>query len=182
MELSNIGSPAKIVHSSLYVINDSESGEVVLAFDSIDECNFTASANVTKYPTEYGINATDYKYLNPSVIEAIGVINRNSYIGKNASQSTLAKAQTIEKVRAELEHYISGIYKLDVQTKAALRKGYTLSKYEIPETIDNYSLFEVNMTFEQVVTFDNANPTFSADSDTVSAGVSQVTQVGETNE
>lgn len=174
MELSNIGSPAKIVNSSMYVINDSASGKVVMSFDMIEECNYIASTNVTSYPTEAGIYVTDYKYNNPDVIETVGYINKNSYIGGLKGGSVENKAQTIEKMRTELKHYVSGIYKLDIQTKAGLRQSYTLAKYEIPENIDNYSQMQVNMTFQEVVTFDNANPKFSSDMSTVDAGVSQV--------
>lgn len=174
MDFGNYTTPAKVVNSSLYTISDSSSGEIKFVFDSIDEVNFTSSSNVVSYPTEKGIQATDYKYQNPDVLEVKGVINKNSYIGRQNIQSNVGKAQSIEIVRQNLETYKSGIYKLDIQTKAALRKGYTLVTYEIPETIDNYSQFEVTMTFQQVVTFAEIDPAADSDSDTVDNGGSEV--------
>lgn len=177
MELSNIGSPAKIIYSSMYTISDSSTGDIVFTFDTIEEVSFKASSNVTSYPTETGIKVTDYKYDNPDQITVRGIINRNSYIGKNHIDSALAKVETIEKVRTELERYKKGIYKLDIQTKAGLRQGYTLDGFEIPESADNYSLFEVEMSFTQVVSFQSINPKSNSDSDTVNIGTTQTREV-----
>lgn len=174
MRLSSIGNPSSVVYSSLYVISDSDTGEIVMTFDSIDETRFKASSNVTSYPTEKGINVVDYKYDNPNVLDVIGTISRASFIGNRYGQDVSAKAQTVEKTRTELEHYKSGIYKLDIQTKAALRQGYTLANYEIPETIDNYSQFEVIMHFVEVKSLSSYNPSASSDTDTVNLGEVQV--------
>lgn len=174
MRLSSIGNPAKVVYSSLYVISDSDTGEIVMAFDSIDELRFKASSSVTSYPTELGINAVDYKYDNPDTLEVIGIISRASFVGNRYGQDVSAKAEAVEKTRTELEHYKSGIYKLDIQTKVGLRQGFTLSDYEIPENIDNYSQFEVTMKFVQVKSLSSYNPVSNSDSDTVSLGEVQV--------
>lgn len=174
MRLSSIGNPSKVIYSSLYVISDSASGEIVMTFDSIDEVSFKASSNVTSYPTEKGISVVDYKYDNPDTLDVIGIISRASFIGNRYGQDVSAKAETVEKTRTELEHYKSGIYKLDIQTKAALRQGYTLTSYEIPENIDNYSQFEVTMRFVQVKSLSSYNPVSDSDSDTVSLGEVQV--------
>lgn len=154
-----------IGESSSYVITDAETNAIILAFDMIEECSFKASATVTTYPTERGIQVTDYKYDSPDTL------NIRCYIRKNENNSIM-----LEKINTELEQYKSGIYAMNIQTKAALRTNYTLVSYTIPENVDNYGLFEVEMDLQQILNYTEVSYRAAADKDTVSSGISQVTE------
>ena len=121
-----------ISESTVYIITDHESNDIILAFDMIEECEFKASTTVVTYPTERGVRATDYKYDNPDVIKL------KCFVRKREDNK-----QQRDKILTQLEHYKSGLYAVDVQTKAGLRPFYTISGYTIPENLDNYSLLEV---------------------------------------
>lgn len=154
-----------IGESSSYVITDAETNTIILAFDMIEECSFKASTTVTTYPTERGIQVTDYKYDNPDTLKI------KCYVRKSENNSIM-----IEKLNTELEQYKSGIYAMNVQTKTALRTNYTLVSYTIPENVDNYGLFEVEMDLQQILNYTEVSYRAAADKDTVSSGISQVTE------
>lgn len=162
-----VNTSSEIQTSTGYVITDNKSGEVIFRFDTIEEFNFSATATVTSYPTEKGINVNDYKYLNADNFSARGLISRRS---SNANQ--------IELIQSQLKYYQSGMYGLNIQTKSGLYERYTLADYEIVENADNYGLFEVDMNFKQMLNVDGAqyNRT-SYDNDTVDAGISYVQEI-----
>lgn len=161
---------------SVYVITEDKDGKEnpVMVFDTVEETLFRASSTVVNYPTEAGISVTDYKYDSPSVLSVRGIIARNSNIGKNFISVTLGKQLSQEKMREQLEYYKSGLYALNIQTKSGKYKGYTLEGYEIPENLDNYSLFEVTLNFKQIVSVFNEKPRQPSDKDTVRAGIVRV--------
>ena len=156
-----------ITDSSVYIITDHESSEIILAFDMIEECEFKASTTVVTYPTERGIRATDYKYDNPDIIKL------KCFVRKREDNK-----QQRDKILTQLDYYKSGLYAVDVQTKAGLRSFYTISSYTIPENLDNYSLLEVDLECQQIIDFSQEQPRDSSDMDTVATGISQ-TQTAE---
>lgn len=151
-----------ITDSSVYIITDHETNEVILAFDMIEECEFKASTTVVTYPTERGVRATDYKYDNPDVIKL------KCFVRKREDNK-----QQRDKILTQLDYYKSGLYAVDVQTKAGLRSFYTISSYTIPESLDNYSLLEVDLECQQIIDFSQEQPRDSSDMDTVATGMSQ---------
>lgn len=155
-----------IGESSSYIITDAGENKIILAFDMIEECEFKASTTVTTYPTERGIQVTDYKYDNPDTLKIRCFMRR-----------TENNAGLLEKLNTELEKYKSGIYAMNIQTKIALRSNYTLTGYSIPENADNYGLFEVEMDFQQILNYTEVSYREASDKDTVSSGISQVTEV-----
>lgn len=155
-----------ISDSTAYIITDNQSGEVIFAFDMIEECEFKASTTVVTYPTERGIKATDYKYDNPDTIKL------KCFVRKREDNK-----QQRDRILTQLEHYKSGIYAVDIQTKAGLRSYYTIAGYTIPENIDNYSLLEVDLDCQQIIDFSQEQPRDDSDMDTVSTGISQAQMV-----
>ena len=155
-----------ISNSTIYIITDHQSNEVILAFDMIEECEFKASTTVVTYPTERGVRATDYKYDNPDVIKL------KCFVRKREDNK-----QQRDKILTQLDYYKGGLYAIDVQTKAALRTNYTISGYTIPENLDNYSLLEVDLECQQIIDFSQEQPRDSSDMDTVSTGMSQTQAV-----
>lgn len=155
-----------ITDSSVYIITDHESSEIILAFDMIEECEFKASTTVVTYPTERGVRATDYKYDNPDVIKL------KCFVRKREDNK-----QQRDKILTQLDYYKSGLYAVDVQTKAGLRSFYTISSYTIPENLDNYSLLEVDLECQQIIDFSQEQPRDSSDMDTVATGMSQTQTV-----
>lgn len=158
--------------------------EVVFSFDTITEAEVRGSSNVVGYPIEKGYTVTDYKFQNPSTIHIIGVMERSSIVGNFARRATnkvLSKlgykeyADPISKLVQDLEYYKSGLYPLNIQTKSGLYKKYTLTDYNIPENFDNYGLLEVEMTFQQIMTTNDARPA-SSNQDTIEGGLAKVTK------
>lgn len=155
-----------IGESSSYIITEAETNNVILAFDMIEECSFKASTTVTTYPTERGIQVTDYKFDNPDTLKIKCYMRR-----------TENNASILEKLNTELEQFKSGIYAMNIQTKIALRRNYTLTGYSIPENADNYGLFEVEMDFQQILNYTEVSYRAASDKDTVSSGIAQVREV-----
>lgn len=148
--------------STSYVITDTLSGEVIFMFDMVEECEFKASSTVVTYPTERGIQATDYKYDSPDSIKL------NCFTKKRENTK-----QQRDKILSQLEHYKSGLYAIDIQTKAGLRTNYTISGYTIPENADNYSLLEISLDCQQIIDFNQEDVRDNSDMDTVSTGITQ---------
>ncbi|MBO7735234.1 MAG: hypothetical protein J6S67_21900 [Methanobrevibacter sp.] len=157
---------SQVVYSTSYVITDAKSGDILLRFDTIEECSFKSSSTVTSYPTEMGIMASDYKYKNSDSFKAKGLIARRS-----------TNAQQVELITNQLKHYQSGMYAMNIQTKSGLRENYTLEGYEVVESVDNYSLLEVDMEFKEMPKFLGQNNRDAYDDDTRSGGISQVNEV-----
>ena len=162
---------------SVYLITEKDDNgdeKPVMAFDTITECQFDASASVVSYPTEYGINVTDYMYDNPSNLKVKGVIARNSLIGKNFLEVTLGKTTMLSQINEKLMYYKSNMVGVNIQTKAAKRENYKLESFSIPENLDNYNLFEVTMVFKQLIDMNAQKPRRPEDKDTVNGGITRV--------
>lgn len=157
------------ISQAVYFVRDITQNKIVLKMDVVDEVVFRATSNVTQYPTESGINITDYKYDNPSVLTIRGVVHRNTILGA-AVLSLLDKETAVKKLTAELEYYKHNLYLLEIKTKAGLRTGYTLQDYEIPENFDNFGLMEIEMTFKQFVRAGQKS-VIPSDKDTVQCGI-----------
>lgn len=153
---------SKIIYSTSYLITDAKTNEIVLRFDTIEECNFKGASSVTSYPTEYGIEVTDYKYKNSDTINARGLIARRS---NNDSD--------VDLIRNQLKLYQSGMYAINIQMKSGLKQNYTLKSFETPESLDNYSVLEVSMTFKEIPKFLQQQNRAPSDYDTVNTGIVQ---------
>lgn len=124
----------------------------ILEFDSITETGLEATSTITEYPIENGTKVTDYKYDNPDIIEMVGVISKtNSSMAGLSGLIPKGRDEQINKVRQSLKKYKSGIYRLVVQTKSGRYDWFTLKDYRIPETRNNYGVFEVEMTFKEII-------------------------------
>lgn len=143
-------------YAILYVSETNPKGEVVLTFDSIHEVNFKAQTNMTSYPTEDNKERIDGKFNQPSTITVRGIIQKGSAL-TSAVGSALGFS-LFEKTKAELEKFIDVVCHLDIQTKNGFYKNYSLVGYEIPESLDNYSYFEVIMDFQQNLVDTESNP------------------------
>lgn len=157
---------------AIWYVPSSGKMEQILEFDSIRETGFEATSNVTDYPIENGTSVTDYKYDNPDTLTVVGVVSRT-----NASLSDLKETywsgrdELINKTRQALDKYKRGIYRLKIQTKNGLYDWMTLQDYIIPENYDNYGLFEVEMTFKQIIRPGTGNdPVEAAYSNTIEVG------------
>lgn len=153
---------SKITYATSYLITDASTNDIVLKFDTIEDCNYKGASTVTSYPTEYGIEVTDYKYKNSDSITAKGLIARRS---NNDSD--------VDLIRNQLNMYISGMYALNIQMKSGLRENYTLEGYDIPENLDNYSVLEVDMKFKEIPKFLQQQNRAASDNDTVNTGIVQ---------
>lgn len=159
------------VYAIWYIKSPTEEQQV-LAFDSIREAGFEATSSVTDYPLENGTSVTDYKYDNPDTLTVIGVISRTN-AGLTDVKETYwsGRDALINKTRQALDRYKKGIYRLKIQTKSGVYDWMTLQDYRIPENYDNYGLFEVEMTFVQIIRPDaESDPMLPAYSNTISIG------------
>ena len=169
----------KIYGDSIYAITEHRVGtkettvKTVLQCDTIVETNYKASSNVTSYPLETGVHKTDYKYDNPDVITIRGVIASNSYIGRVLRLKFNYEEAKI-KIINELDYYKSGLYPLDIKTKSNVWQNFTLESFSIPESLDNYSTLEIEMTFKQIMMAGDKKPTSPANSSTIPAGLSRL--------
>lgn len=158
---------------SIYEKDKTGKVKIVMRFNTIEEVFFRSTSQVTSYPTESGIMATDYKYDDPDVLTVKGTLKRATIVG-GLVNSLLGGVDSVSQLMTTLEYYKSGMYALNVQTKTALREGYTLQDYEIPEDYDNYGLIEVSMTFKQILTVGKKNLVNPSDSDTIPAGIARL--------
>lgn len=140
---------------SISEVDDLGKERPVMTFDSIVECNYKGKSNVISHPIETGFKATEYKYDDPSIIEMVGVISEKSLVGqlgnKLLSLMGISKEDSIETVRATLDKYKRELIPVNIKTRTAKRENYTLIGYEVKESLDNFSLFEVDMTFQEVM-------------------------------
>lgn len=153
--------------------------KIWLQFDAIDECRVHGSATTTKNPTESGFNQTDYKYFNPADISLKGVVSRNGIVGlgfleQSYSLGGINKASLIENIRSQCDILTANMILLDIQTRnSGKRNNYTMVDYTIQETPENYNLLEVDMAFDQVLTYgsDGVVNRKASDTNTVSIGI-----------
>ena len=150
---------------SIVSVGETGAKKVALSFDTITECSISSSSEIMEYPIESGINITDYKFNNPDLITLKGVIAQHSLVGELVN-SLLKKQDVISQTYVMLDYLKSGIYNLEIQTKRRLYKKFTLQNYRVNETIDNFSLFEVEMDFKQIMEVKNAKQNYKSVNDT----------------
>ena len=140
-----------------YSVVGVKSGRIELEFDTIDECTTSGSATVTKYPTENGIQVTDYKYKNPDTISMVGIVSEGGLTGFSSIYRIMGKwdrKSAIEAIRTNLDMLVSNMTLLKIQTRnAGRRTNMTLTAYEINETYDTFGTMQVTMQFQQVPQF-----------------------------
>ena len=167
----------KKLANAKYGIVGSKDNKVLLEFETIDECTTTGSSTVTKYPTEYGVQKTDYKYKNPDTVTMVGVISEGGLLGYNSifrKMGSFDKNTALELIRTNLAELVRNMTLLDIQTRnAGLRKFMTLTSYTVNESYDTYGLMEVNMTFQEVPQFTKKGNMVRkvSDSSTKNAGI-----------
>lgn len=162
-----------------YSIVDAETREPQLEFDTIIECRVHGSTSSTQVPIETGFSVTDYKYANPDDLHMKGIVSKNGTVGigfmdVNYSLTGEDKNNLIEKIRTTCDKLTHEMTLVDIQTRnSGLRKKYTMVDYVIDETPENFNLLEVDMTFEQVLTFDDKGKFLrnEADGDTKLIGI-----------
>lgn len=151
--------------------------KVWLEFDTIDECTTAGSATVTKYPTEMGVLATDYKYKQPDTVTMVGIISEGGIFGRSSIFSVMGqwdRRSAIEEIRKNLDQLVSNMTLVNIQTRnAGRRTNMTLTAYEINETYDTYGTMQVSMQFQQVPRFDasGALARNASDMDTTDTGI-----------
>ena len=169
----------KLVNSTYAIVDSKDNDKVWLEFDTIDECTTTGSSTTTKYPTEYGIQVTDYKYKNPDTVTMVGVISEGGLLSISSlfpRMGSWNKTNVLEIVRTNLNTLVNKMTLVDIQTRnAGLRKFMTLTSYTVNENYDTYGLLEVQMTFQEVIQFTQQGEIVRnvADSKTVNAGVAE---------
>lgn len=178
-----------------YSVVGVKSGRIELEFDTIDECTTSGSATVTKYPTENGIQVTDYKYKNPDTVTMVGIVSEGGAIGLSsiarlsgmrtevdpATGKITRKAvkhwdrkSAIEAIRESLDYLVGNMTLLNIQTRnAGRRTNMTLTAYEINETYDTFGTMQVTMQFQQVPQFDGSGAVSrnASDTDTTDTGI-----------
>lgn len=160
-----------------YSVVGVKSGRIELEFDTIDECTTGGSATVTKYPTENGIQVTDYKYKNPDTVTMVGIVSEGGLTGFTSIYRIMGKwdrKSAIEAIRKNLDILVGNMTLLNIQTRnAGRRTNMTLTAYEINETYDTYGTMQVTMQFQQVPQF-NKNGTVArnaSDLNTTDTGI-----------
>ena len=160
-----------------YSVVGVKSGRIELEFDTIDECTTGGSATVTKYPTENGILATDYKYKNPDTVTMVGIIADSGITGLSTLYRVMGKwdrKSAVEAIRTNLDTLVGNMTLLSIQTRnAGRRTNMTLTAYEINETYDTFGTMQVTMQFQQVPQF-NKNGTVArnaSDLNTTDTGI-----------
>ena len=160
-----------------YSVVGVKSGRVELEFDTIDECTTSGSATVTKYPTEKGIQVTDYKYKKPDTETMVGIVSEGGLTGASSIYRIMGKwdrKSAIEAIRTNLDVLVSNMTLLNIQTRnAGRRTNMTLTAYEVNETYDTFGTMQVTMQFQQVPQF-NKNGTVArnaSDLNTTDTGI-----------
>lgn len=155
--LKKIYSNAKNAMGQTYSLVGVLQGNILLEFDTIDECTTGGSSTVTKYPTEMGTNVTEYKYKNPDTVRMTGVISSGGATGYTSVLSRLGswdRQTAIEAIRNNLRNLVTNMTLVNIQTRnAGRRDNMTLTSYEINETYDNFGSMEVTMNFTEVQRF-----------------------------
>ena len=67
------------------------------------------------------------------------------------NQIHIEQNNLIKKTEQTLSVFKKGIFNLEIKTKFKLYKNYTLKDYSRIENYDNYSFYEVEMTFKQIM-------------------------------
>ena len=166
-----------------YSLVGTVSRDILLEFDTIDECATGGSATVTKYPTERGTYATDYKYKNPDTVRMVGIISSGGVTGYTSVLRRLGtwdRQTAIETIRTNLKELTQNMTLLNIQTRnAGRRDNMTMTAYEINETYDNYGSMEITMQFQEVPQFNGAGKLVrnASDSPTQETGITMTQAV-----
>jgi len=163
------------IRGAQYAVFEADTSKVVFVFDTIEELEFRADSSITSYPIESGVLKTDYLYRNPNIIEIVGRTSKKSLLAQGFNFLT-DKESSIQKINENLTTYTQGIYNLNIQTKIALRKGFTLQKFTIPENLDTYGMLTVQMTFQEIMGMETTGTALKDEfnADTISAGIVQL--------
>ncbi|MDR0675475.1 MAG: hypothetical protein LBF97_00335 [Elusimicrobiota bacterium] len=160
--------------------------EILFQFDTIQESEFTGKATITSHPTEYGIDVLDYKYKEPNELKIRGIISQKNFIAVLGFSLLKNKADIINKIQENLEKYINGIHAVNIKTKYNIYKDYTLTKYSIKDTLDEYGIFAVDMEFIKIVKLENLaekkevkNETDTATKSTGTASKKKINDLGD---
>lgn len=135
--------------------------EILLKFDSIIELEYSKNLEITDYPfdSEHGkTKITEYMFNNPEKITMKAIKSYNSVLS-NFAKKLIDIESEIDKIKQQLNILTSGIYKLKILTRNGLRENFTLESFSMSETLDNYNNLEVDLTFKQVITFEEWNKT-----------------------
>lgn len=169
----------KVKYSITQKINGRE--VPVLTFDTIEEFNLTASSTVTSYGIESGVKIADYKYTNPITINVKGIVSRSGITGGGSGTPNpigTSKKQIIAEMEDKLEELRSNLVLVNIRGRTGrVRKNYTLKQYSINETADNYYLFSVDMSFEEVIRVGDASHGKKFGADTISSGISATSKI-----
>lgn len=163
-----------------YWIVDLTTGKYVLTFDSILSANFDAGSEICTVPIETGFKTTEYKYLTPNNITLRGVISRGATTSELITGFfTKTKSELIRETKQQLDKYVKYIIPLEIHIKSGLYERYQLRSYSIQETVDNFSLFEVEMDFEEILLAKDEETRLknSYDKKTVNIGITQKTSL-----
>lgn len=177
----------KFLLGSTYSIIGTEDDKVWLEFQTIDECSMTGNAVVTKYPTEKGIQMTDYKYMSPDTVTIVGIVQRNGMNPNipeinslNPIMGTWDRATAVERIRENLRTLTRNMIRLTVKTRnGGLWTNMTLTDYTIDETPENFGLFQVTMQLQEVPQFNEQGEVVrnAADTSTKSTGITETRPV-----
>jgi len=134
-----------------------------LIFDTIISSEVTADSQVISIPIEEGYRQTDGKYIDPRTVNLIGIIERSSSATLQLL-SFMNKNEYIENVRNVLEIMRTGKRQTKDQTNQNSLTGYdiytrnsgvlrnfTLKSYKIIENANNFSLFHVEMEWQEIL-------------------------------
>lgn len=181
--LKKIYSNAKNAMGQTYSLVGVLQGNILLEFDTIDECTTGGSSTVTKYPTEMGTNVTEYKYKNPDTVRMTGVISSGGATGYTSVLSRLGswdRQTAIEAIRSNLRNLVTNMTLVNIQTRnAGRRDNMTLTSYEVNETYDNFGSMEVTMNFTEVQRFGASGVVVrnASDTDTQESGITMTQAV-----
>lgn len=183
--LSGIWQNVKGNFGVTYGIVGWKAGELLLEFDTIEECTTAGRASVTQYPTEYGDKAIDYKYSEPDTVTMTGILSEGGALGVNSiwwRMGTWDRKSAIKQVRETLQTLKSNMTLVNILTRnAGLRTRLTLVNYEIDETYDTYGTMSVSMTFQEVPLFNQKGEFVKSPSDskTQNGGITMTQRLGQ---
>ena len=169
-----------------YSVVEQKANKPVLEFDMIDECNVTASATATQYPTEYGQNVTDYKYASPDKVTLVGTIAIGGVLNAgfgpygNVFTDSADRKTMVENIRSQCARLTSNMTLVGIQTRNSGFWGdMTMLSYEIDETVDNFNQLVVRMDFQRIMRFTSGGRRVAnvADSPTQQSGFVQTQRV-----
>lgn len=125
--------------------------KLYLEFDTIVDCNYERSLQITDFPFESknGMSRiTEYMYPDPDTFTIKAFKSRSSLL----TNKLINADNEIKQIEQKLSILSKGIYRLQIKTRNGLRQYFTLQKFNMPETYDNFGMLEISMIFKQVIT------------------------------